>query len=127
MKKNNLRKMAIALALVQALTLGGCKKEAPKVENPTISELGWEYYFDEEGYLHIFKEVEPFVTYKQEPVTSMKITDEGSEEVTTYHTVANYEAPGYATRVEGTGADMRCYIEYVYYGEITEEEMKRIR
>ena len=57
----------------------------------------------------------------------MKITDEGSEEVTTYHTVANYEAPGYATRVEGTGADMRCYIEYVYYGEITEEEMKRIR
>ena len=218
MKKNNIRRLAILLALLQALTLGGCKNTTPvsnskdsdttiecndtelnnnynldlddlksKWENPVIYKLvqerynpvvthnadgtttysapsicnmitgsgssmecyyvhyvevtkeehdsmykgsiGWNSFCDSLG-VHESIELAPVVTYVMEPVTSSKIVNGEKEDVTTYHSVAIYSAPSSATRVEGSGADMRCYVDYVHsiiedleYSQDTDNEL----
>ena len=112
MKKNNIKKLSILLALAQVLTLSGCKGNTNTQNSSSFLESKIEYWYDGEGQLHGRKEVAPIVTYTIEPVTSIKIVNGKAEKVTTYVQRTIYEAPSCATRVEGTGANMRCFIDY---------------
>ena len=120
MKKNNIKKFAAILATAEALTLSGCRSK-----NEVVSQLSrYQDYYDildysieygEDGcYTETF-EVAPVIKYYMEPVPS-NVTylldgKEVSEPTTTYVKRFIYAAPNEVTRVEGTGQNMRCFID----------------
>lgn len=79
------------------------------------------------GLLHIVKEVSPIVSYYMEKVPSTKVID-GKEEVYTYHSVTIYTVPSNASRVVGSGKNMRCFIYQVHnIEEIKNDSFKLTR
>ena len=73
-------------------------------------------YLDENGMKRETIEISPIIIHYMEPVKSKKnyVVDGKtvSEEVTTYVQRTMYSSPSCATRVEGSGANMRCFIDY---------------
>ena len=122
MKESNLRKKCIMLAMLQTLllTAGIRITNNTNVKEPSAINgydvIDYESYLDENGMKCETFEVAPIVTHYNEPITSMKkyIVDGKvvEEEATTYSTRIVYTAPSCATRVEGTGANMRCFVDY---------------
>ncbi|MBR4178288.1 MAG: hypothetical protein IKR57_02940 [Bacilli bacterium] len=128
MEKEKIKKMAIILALVHSLTLAtsvgvtklnNSKKDiSNKNEYSVMDEniIGYDSYIDENGMKRETIEISPIITHYMEPVKSMKnsVVDGKtvSEEVTTYVQRTMYSSPSCATRVEGSGANMRCFIDY---------------
>ena len=74
--------------------------------------------YSPDGTVHETIELAPVVTYVNEPYSCVKTTtvdgEEVAEEATAYRQIAVYTAPLNATRVEGTGSNMRCFVDYVH-------------
>ena len=124
MKKNNIRKICLMLTTIQMLTcaaglginsINNSKRNTANSKN-NYDVIDSSEYLDENGMKRETIEISPIISYYMEPVTSTKnhiVNGEVvSEEVTTYVQRTIYTAPSCATRVEGTGEDMRCFIDY---------------
>lgn len=117
MKKNNIRKIALLLATLELLTLGGCKSTDKTANNDNNTATFW---YDEDGVLYKSVKIAPIVEEVMQPVISSKVNEDGSvEDVTTYVYRYQYVAPSEATRVEGSGSNMVCYIDYPIYEQDT--------
>ena len=114
MKKNNIKKMAIMLAMVEALTLSACKDNKNIETSANTTKSSVEYWYDEEGNLHGLKAVDPIVTYVMLPYTSTRSIDGKTEQSTAYYKKAIYSAPSNTIKIEGVGSDMKCYVDYIY-------------
>ena len=115
MKKNSIKKVAALLALVETLALSGCSKAEDGTN--VVSR-----YMDEDGIIHETIEIKPIVNYYQEPAIATRTFEEDGKTITEYFTtfkvVAIYTAPEEATRVEGEGSEMRCFIDRAYNGKV---------
>ncbi len=119
MKKNNIRKIAVMLALVQALTLGGCKSNNAASTNKNdfanaIENHDWNKEWDE-------------LKYKWENETTVyKLIQERFNPIVTYNNdgTISYSAPAICNMITGSGSNMECY--YVHYEEVSKEECESV-
>ena len=121
MKKKNIRRLAISLALLNSLTLSGCKSNNNINENNNEFLL-YSNFYDEEGNYHVFVEVEPVIVLKMEQNSAQKSVNGKTEDTIAYHLVKEYFAPDGAVAVE-TENGMKCYKEVIYYNHDNNREL----
>ena len=115
MKKNNIKRIAVALALVEALTLMGCASSSNK-HNKIISEISSlsesDYTILDERTIMLNDGTILLLTkIYYDPVEV--ILEDGS---------VSYEAPSVCNVVIGSGKDMQCY--YAVLEPVDDYELK---
>ena len=129
-KKNKFYKAAAtALALSAMLNMSACGKTNNKNESKesnqindsiivdtenSLKQMGVSSYCDENNIVHVVVEISPIVIRDLKSYPASKYTENGIEEATCYSEVTSYIAPSIATRGEGSGPNMRGFVEYEY-------------